>query len=194
MSKTLALVVALVAVVVVAQDYYYDSELCQNVQPGLWKRDPQDCMVAHQCGFDAEITQSVRCNASQVWSKLANSCVWEWDPDRDDCNGSPQVPMPNQPLSWHSSKWKTPRKRKMPKIVPIQGQSPIGLNPFGRNPQGINPQGISPQGTNPIGENPMGTNPEGLNDSEFIIAPSQCRVSLHPCRVVIGRLKSCSFA
>ena len=53
-------------------------------------------MVAHQCGFDGEITQSVRCNASQVWSKMASSCVWEWDPDRDDCNGSPQVPIPSE--------------------------------------------------------------------------------------------------
>lgn len=60
------------------------------------RRDPQDCMVAHQCGFDGEITQSVRCNASQVWSKMASSCVWEWDPDRDDCNGSPQVPIPSE--------------------------------------------------------------------------------------------------
>nr|KAG5711534.1 hypothetical protein BaRGS_025961 [Batillaria attramentaria] len=60
-------------------------------------RDPNDCMVAHQCGFDGEISQSVKCNASQVWSKLASSCVWEWDPDRDDCNGSPPVAIPNDP-------------------------------------------------------------------------------------------------
>ncbi|KAK6179899.1 hypothetical protein SNE40_012150 [Patella caerulea] len=80
---------------ILAADYYYDEIVCQNVQPGLWARDDRDCMVAHQCGFDGEVIQSIRCNASQVWSKLASACVWEWDPDRDDCNGSPQVPLPN---------------------------------------------------------------------------------------------------
>lgn len=91
------MVTSLVVVAVIAEDYYYELELCGNVHPGLWMRDPQDCMVAHQCGFDGEVTQTIKCNASQVWSKLASSCVWEWDPDRDDCNGSPQVPLPNDP-------------------------------------------------------------------------------------------------
>lgn len=72
------------------------TSLPRMVSSSFQRRDPQDCMVAHQCGFDGEITQSVRCNASQVWSKMASSCVWEWDPDRDDCNGSPQVPIPSE--------------------------------------------------------------------------------------------------
>jgi len=92
------LVLACLACVTVGEDYnYYDTDLCSNVHPGLWIRDPSDCMVAHQCGIDRVVTQSVKCNASQVWSKLASACVWEWDPDRDDCNGSPQVPIPNDP-------------------------------------------------------------------------------------------------
>ncbi|XP_076465719.1 protein obstructor-E-like [Babylonia areolata] len=97
MLKTIAAAAVLVVVVVVAEDYYYDPEFCGNIHPGLWRRDPQDCSVAHQCGFNGEVSQSVRCNASQVWSVLASACVWEWDPDRDDCNGSPQVPIPNDP-------------------------------------------------------------------------------------------------
>ncbi|KAK7503679.1 hypothetical protein BaRGS_00005218 [Batillaria attramentaria] len=97
MGKLLWLAAVVVAVVCVgAVDYFYDTDLCGNIQPGLWVRDPNDCMVAHQCGFDGEISQSVKCNASQVWSKLASSCVWEWDPDRDDCNGSPPVAIPSE--------------------------------------------------------------------------------------------------
>lgn len=91
-SRLFGLIVAFVACALAA-DYFADERACLNIQPGLWVRDENDCMVAHQCGFDAEIVQSVRCNASQVWSKLASACVWEWDPDRDDCNGSPQVPI-----------------------------------------------------------------------------------------------------
>ena len=36
MLKRSALLVTLVAVVVVAEDYYYNSDLCDNIQPGLW--------------------------------------------------------------------------------------------------------------------------------------------------------------
>ena len=36
MCKSLAVAVAFVFVAVVAQDYYYDSEICINVHPGLW--------------------------------------------------------------------------------------------------------------------------------------------------------------
>ncbi|KAL8560940.1 hypothetical protein ACOMHN_019924 [Nucella lapillus] len=78
-------------------DYYYDPEFCGDIHPGLWRRDTHDCQIAHQCGFNGEITQSIQCNASQVWSILSSACVWEWDPDRDDCNGTPQVPIPNDP-------------------------------------------------------------------------------------------------
>ncbi|XP_067664938.1 probable chitinase 10 [Haliotis asinina] len=95
-SRLFGLVVVFVACALAA-DYFADERTCLNIQPGLWVRDETDCMVAHQCGFDGEIVQSVRCNASQVWSKLASACVWEWDPDRDDCNGSPQVPIANDP-------------------------------------------------------------------------------------------------
>ncbi len=79
-----------------AADYLYDERICVNIQPGLWVRDNQDCMIAHQCGFDLEVVQSIKCNSSQVWSKLASACVWEWDPDRDDCNGNPSVPIPSK--------------------------------------------------------------------------------------------------
>lgn len=92
-NTTRLLVLALVAAVVLAVDY---EGMCRNVQPGLWVRDDTDCMRAHQCGFEGEITQSVKCNKSQVWSKLASACVWEWDPERDDCNGQPMVPIPSE--------------------------------------------------------------------------------------------------
>ena len=36
MCKSLAVTVVCVVVAVVAQDYYYDTEVCVNVQPGLW--------------------------------------------------------------------------------------------------------------------------------------------------------------
>ncbi|CAL1538774.1 unnamed protein product [Lymnaea stagnalis] len=77
--------------------YYYDPTICENIQPGLWVRDTVDCTIAHQCGFDMEVIQSIQCNASQVWSKLASACVWEWDPDRDDCNGRPQTSILGDP-------------------------------------------------------------------------------------------------
>lgn len=71
----------------------YTQNICGTVQAGQWVRDPQDCTVAHQCGFEGEIAQSTHCNTSQVWSNLAHACVWEGDPDRDDCNGNPHVPI-----------------------------------------------------------------------------------------------------
>uniref|UniRef100_A0A0B7ABL8 Chitin-binding type-2 domain-containing protein n=1 Tax=Arion vulgaris TaxID=1028688 RepID=A0A0B7ABL8_9EUPU len=77
--------------------YYYDPTICENVQPGLWVRDTVDCTISHQCGFDMEVIQSIQCNSSQVWSKLASACVWEWDPDRDDCNGRPHTAVHGDP-------------------------------------------------------------------------------------------------
>ena len=71
----------------------YTQNICGNVQAGQWVRDTQDCTVAHQCGFEGEIAQSTQCNTTQVWSNLAHACVWEGDPDRDDCNGNPHVPI-----------------------------------------------------------------------------------------------------
>ncbi|XP_036359689.1 uncharacterized protein LOC118763859 [Octopus sinensis] len=75
----------------------FGQTICDTIQAGQWVRDTQDCTVAHQCGFEGEIAQSTHCNTSQVWSNLAHACVWEGDPDRDDCNGNPHVPIADDP-------------------------------------------------------------------------------------------------
>ncbi|XP_064609460.1 uncharacterized protein LOC135473537 [Liolophura sinensis] len=75
-------------------DYAWGQE-CDDVHPGLWVRDNNDCQIAYQCDYDGKISQQVKCNASQIWSKLASACVWEYDPERDDCNGQPMQPKEN---------------------------------------------------------------------------------------------------
>uniref|UniRef100_A0A0B7ABV8 Chitin-binding type-2 domain-containing protein n=1 Tax=Arion vulgaris TaxID=1028688 RepID=A0A0B7ABV8_9EUPU len=91
--------------------YYYDPTICENVQPGLWVRDTVDCTISHQCGFDMEVIQSIQCNSSQVWSKLASACVWEWDPDRDDCNGRPHTAVHDEedPICQHNGQVPDPK-------------------------------------------------------------------------------------
>ena len=96
MDRSVVVLLLGIVACAIAADYYFDERTCLNIQPGLWVRDEKDCTVAHQCGFDAEVIQSIRCNSSQVWSILASACVWEWDPDRDDCNGRPAQPIPSK--------------------------------------------------------------------------------------------------